>query len=290
MPKQKKNPNKDDNTLAQLKQFLVDAGIPTHMFHDLLDRSIRLAWTPSEFMLAVYGSPQFQHMFPGIFRPDGSLRMTPYEYRSMADSYQSEARKFGITNLSQAHIGKLISGEVSATEFTDRMTAIQRVNEFKPAFDEFKQVLKARGIPTKGIDSEKDIVNFMLGKGPKQFYDIWDEMTVGTAARTAGVGIDQKTVRSIAKRLPGQADEAAMQGQFAKLAQDFKSLMPLSRIGKYGLSKQDLVNLEFGGPNQAAVAEKVNLIMKNQQAFAGQRARTVAPQIGTIQQDRAQVG
>lgn len=274
--KKNTNPNKDDNTLAQLKQMLMEAGIPANHFHDLLDRAIRLNWTPSEFMLQIYGSPQFKHMFPGIFRPDGSLKMTPYEYKQMTDQYQSVARTYGITNLSAAHVGKLIKGDVSMQEFQDRMEAIKRVQTYKPAMEEFMQILQARGVDTSALHSQKAQVEFFLGKSPSHFYDLWQDVTVGTAAREAGVNLNVAGVHSIAKQLPGQVDPTALQGHFSNLAQSIKKLMPLSQIGKYGLTQKDLVTLEFGGPNQAAIADRVNLILKNQDNFSnGQRAKTV---------------
>jgi hypothetical protein len=39
--------------------------------------------------------------------------------------------------------------------------------------------------------------------------------------------------------------------------------MPLSRLSAWGLSKQDLVELEFGGSRQASIADKAqNIINK----------------------------
>lgn len=278
MPGQRRDDN-NKKTLARLRELLVQAGIPVGAFHDILDRAIRLNFTDSEFILGVYGTHQFKAMFPGIFRKDGSLRMTPYEYRQLEDQYNSAARIYGIGNLSKDHIGKLIRGDVSIQEFTDRATAIQRVNEFRPAFEEFKQIANARGIKTKGIDTDKERIKFMLGQGPKQFYQLWDELTVGTAARTAGFDVSQGLIKSIAKRVPGQADELQMQTRFADLAKQARTLMPLSQLGRYGLSSSDLVTLEFGGPNQAAIADKVDTIIKNRDAFASTKgARTVGPQ------------
>ncbi|HSE44949.1 MAG TPA: hypothetical protein VLA89_06435 [Gemmatimonadales bacterium] len=268
MPDKKKNHhNRGDNNLATLKQLLQSSGIPVHAFHDMLEKAVRLNWNESELLLNIYGSKQFKRMFPGIFRPDGSLKMSPYEYRQMSDEYRSQARLYGVSGISKEHIGQLIKGDVSMQEFTDRMTAIQRVTEFQPAFDQFKKVAKDMGFKTKGLDSDKDAVNFLLGKADKKFYDLWDRVSVGTAASVAGFDLGLQGIKDISKRLPGVANEVELQSKFANLAQEMRSLMPLSQIGKYGLTKQDLIDLEFGGPNQAAVAEKVDTILKNRQAF-----------------------
>lgn len=258
-----------DNTLAHLKRFLQQAGIPVGAFHDLLDKAIRFDYTDSEFMLAVYGSPQFKQMFPGIFRPDGSMKMTPLEYRNLEDSYRSAARQYGLSQLPKGSTAKLIKNDVSLQEFSDRMEAIKRVEEFKPAMDQFKAILESRGVKNfAGINTDKEIAKFLLGQGPKQFYSLWDELAIGTAAVQAGLDLDQQLIKSIAKTVPGQANEVEMQGRFANLAQRIKTVMPLSQMGKYGLTKQDLIDLEFGGPDQAAIAAKVDTIMRNHQAFA----------------------
>ena len=279
-----------EQTIEELRGVLMEAGIPIGMFGDLLDQAVTEGWSGNQLTMNIYASDEFQAMFPGIFRPDGTMRMTAGQYRNLADQYQSNARMYGISNLSNAQIGKLIGGDVSVQEFTDRATAIQRVTEFKPAFEEFKQVLASRGIDTKGLDSDKDIVNFMLGKGPKQFYQLWDELSVGTAARMSGVHINQKLVKSIAKRMPGQADEAQLQSQFADLAAKMKTVMPLSKLGKYGITKRDLVTLEFGGKKQAEIADKVNRILANRGSFndSQNKAHVATSDFGTVQQERAQ--
>jgi hypothetical protein len=228
-------------------------------------------------------------MFPGIFRPDGSLRMPPGEYRQLIDMYRSQARLYGYTDLTDAQIGQLIAGDVSVQEFTDRLEAVRRISEFKPAFEEFKQVLRARGISTAGLESDKDLVRFMLGQAPKQFYQIWEETAVGTAARMAGVKMGAKAQQHIARLTPGISSEAELQRQMQELARHIRTTLPLSKIQKMGLTKKDLITLEFGGPNQAKIFEKAQRILATQQAFAEREPTGVAlPQVGKIQQQRAQ--
>lgn len=274
MPDKKKK--KGDNNLATLKQLLQSSGIPIHAFQHMLEKAVRLNWNESELLLNIYGSKQFHKLFPGIFRPDGSLRMSAAEYRHLADEYQSTARLYGVSNVSKEHIGQLIRNDVSMQEFTDRMTAIQRVKEFQPAFDQFKKIARDMGFKTKGLDTDKDALNFLLGKADDKFYKLWDRLSIGTAASAAGFDLGVKGIKDIAKRVPGQANEAEMQSHFANLAQQMRQLMPLSQIGKYGLTKQDLIDLEFGGPNQAAIAQKVDTIVRNRQAFNAGGARTVS--------------
>jgi hypothetical protein len=278
----------NDNTRKTFEVILQGFGIPPGPFVDLIDQAVRLNWTAEELQARVYAHPAFAQMFPGIFREDGSLRMSPFEYRQLSDQYQSIARLYGFSSLDKARVGRLIAGNVSIQEFSDRMEAIRRVTEFKPAFEEFKQILRSRGISTKGLETDKDIVNFMLGKGPKQFYRLWDELNVGLAARMAGAKINQKQVRAIAKRLPGIASEAELQAQMQELARHIRTTMPLSKIHKFGITKKDLITLEFGGPNQAAIFEKVRRVLATQEAFEADRAKLAQPEIGSVQQPRPQ--
>lgn len=285
-------PPNNDNTLAQLKAYLQSAGLSWEVFGDLVDRSVRLNWTMEEFTLNLYGSREFKEMFPGIFRPDGSMRMSPSQYLNMVDTYRSTARSIGLNPnlIDKDQFGDLIRGDVSPQEFSDRLTAVKRISEFKPAFEEFKQVLRSRGISPKGIDTDEEMLDFMLGAGPKKFYQIWDELTVGTAARTAGVQLGQHQIRRIAKILPGQANEAQIAAGMQDLAKKIQTIMPLSKINKYGISKKDLVQLEFGGPNQAAIAKKVEMALGNYEAFKNNpNAHTAGPEFGSIMQDKAQV-
>jgi hypothetical protein len=278
-----------DNTAATLQGILHGFGIPPGFFSDLIDQAVRNNWTTDELLAAIYGSPQFAQMFPGIFRPDGSLRMPPGEYRQLIDMYRSQARLYGYTDLTDAQIGQLIAGDVSVQEFTDRLEAVRRISEFKPAFEEFKQVLRARGISTAGLESDKDLVRFMLGQAPKQFYQIWEETAVGTAARMAGVKMGAKAQQHIARLTPGISSEAELQRQMQELARHIRTTLPLSKIQKMGLTKKDLITLEFGGPNQAKIFEKAQRILATQQAFAEREPTGVAlPQVGKIQQQRAQ--
>lgn len=257
-------------------------------FRNLIDQAVREGWTAPEFEAAVYQSQEFRQMFPGIFRSDGSLRMTASEYREMSDSYRSIARTYGF-RVNDARIGKLISGDVSIDEFTDRAEAIQRVSDFKPAFEQFRQALRARGISTAGLDTDQDIANFILGKGPELFYKIWEETSVGTAAKMAGINLGGKITKQIARRTPGVLSEAEMQAQMQDLARHIKTTLPMSKIQKMGLSKKDLVQLEFGGPRQAEIKQKAERILKSHEAFFQSRSHTgQTRRLGEGQQESAQ--
>ena len=284
----------NSNIRAIFKNFLRQAGLAPGAFGNILDAAVRGDWSVDEFAVNLYATKQFRRMFPGIFRADGSMRMDPFAYRQLTDQYKSTARMYGITSLSKQHIGKLIRSNVSMQEFSDRMTAIQRVQEYKPAWQEFIEVARSRGFKTglngRKLNSDKELVNFMLGRQPKKFYSLWDELNTGIAAREAGLNkeLGQGMIRSISKRMAGIADETQLQSKFQNLAQTLQKVMPLSKIAGYGLTKKDLVTLEFGGSNQAAIAEKVERVLAQQEGFDMDRAYAGRADIGRSQQQYAQ--
>lgn len=273
-----------DSNESILESLLTRLGIPTGPFLSMIDTAVREGWGALQFQAQLYSSPTFHNMFPGIFREDGSLKMSASRYRAMSDQYSSIARTYGV-ELDKARLGSLIGGDTSIQELTDRLEAVKRLQEYGPAMKEFQQVLASRGIKS----GDGDMVNFILGKAPKQFYSIWEETQVGTAARTAGVHISQGLVRKISRQLPGIQSEQDVIAGFQDLATKIQSVMPMSKIAKYGISRRDLTELEFGGPHQAAIAERVqNLINSTQAFYTGQRAQGQLPVGGRGSAQRAQ--
>lgn len=254
-----------EDSLQEIKEMLRDVlkdfGLRPMEFSNLIDKAVRNGWGPEQFESQVYGAPAFKRAFPGIFRGDGSLRMSPSEYRAMSDQYREIAQRFGLYGeLGKGRIGNLVKGNVSPTELADRFTAVARMKEYGPAFDQFKKLV---GDTTGAKLDDKNIYEFVMGKGPKEFYELWEQAQVGTSAASAGVDLSAAEMRSISSRLPGMQTEEQLQGGFQNLARNIKSVMPLSQLTKLGVNKSDLIELEFGGPNQADVAERVDQIYRN---------------------------
>lgn len=272
-PNKGKKGNKKDS-IADIKIMLRDVlkgfGLRPAQFGNLIDKAVRNGWSPEHFESQIYQSPAFKRAFPGIFRGDGSLRMSPAEYRNLRDQYKELAQRYGLFGeLGPGRIGKLIKGNVSPQELTDRFTAIGRMKEYGTAFDAFKKVV---GNQLGQNLTDQNIYEFIMGKGPKEFYDLWETTMVGTSAATAGVDLSAAEMRTIAQRLPGMQTEEQLQGNFQQLAKDIKKTMPLSQLTKLGVTKSDLVELEFGGPRQAEIGERVDQIFRNYE--------------GTLQEDR----
>jgi len=86
----------------------------------------------AEVVAQIRQLPQYQQRFPGLYRADGTQRMTEAQYIQTEDSYRQVLRQFGRDetemNSPQDFVG-LFEGEVDANEFRDRMTVYQRVQE-----------------------------------------------------------------------------------------------------------------------------------------------------------------
>jgi hypothetical protein len=263
----------DYMTPEDYNAILTGMGIPPGTFTDLINQAVIENWSEDEILARIYATPEFHQMFPGIFREDGSMRFSAAEYRSISDNYKSIARDYGVTGLSTGQISKLIGGNVSIHEFQTRMSAVQRYEEFKPALNAYRDILKAQGIDTSAIDGDAGLLKFVLGQAPKEFYRTYEQTNVLTQARTTGfVGKEQGVgmARRIAALTPGISSEQDLQEHFATLAVQARTVVPASQWARMGITKGDLVQLEFGGPRRAAVAERVQDVMSQQQAFREQ--------------------
>lgn len=276
---------------AFLAQILRNYGLRPADFENIIERAIRRNWSPETFEAMIYGSRPFKERFRGIFENDGSLRMSPLEYIELEKTYEEIARDHGFFKQvnSSREIARLIEGNVSAQEFEDRLVAAERMQEFAPAFEAFKKVVKHNFGETLG---DKEIFDFVLGMGDKKFYDIWERAGIQEQAKAAGVKLDQSQIAKIAKSQAGYQDPSQYEPRFAELAQKIKTVMPLSQMSKWGISKQDLIELEFpgsttNGEKRKTTAMKIERLLKGYEAKhdQGRQART-----GEVSQQRGRLG
>lgn len=260
------NPGNQDTNISI--DALMALGLSHAQAAEILDLANQNGWSYQETINYI----QANGYLDGVTENDDSASSSGYGggvsfFAQMKEQYQQVARTFGITNLSNAQMRTLFKNHVSIQEFADRLTAVQRINEFKPAMREFAQMLKSRGIDGPNFNNDDAVLKFMLGQAPKKFYALYDEFNVGLAARQAGAHINQRLVRSIAKRLPGVQSEAEMQQGMQELANKIMTLLPLSKLHKYGLNKRQLATLQFGGPKQQQIADKVRRVLAQEQGI-----------------------
>jgi hypothetical protein len=220
----------------------------------------REGWTDEEFEGRLYSTKAFQEAFPGIFRKNGSLRMPPSEYNELRDAYSSKAREYGV-KVNKEQFGRLVTADVSVDELEDRLSAIQQVRENPQMWSEFA---KWANLP-EHHQNPQAMANFLLGKAPGEFYKDWEKAQIGFESYQAGIGGDlsKSDIKYIAKNTGEgwQADRATLQTSMQALAKDLMTTMPLSQLQKNGITKRDLIQLEFGGPNQEVIFQKARRIM-----------------------------
>ncbi len=275
------------------KLMITNLGLPIDPeLQRLVDHAVANGWSKSAFQYQLYKSDTFTKAFPGIFNQDGSLKMSPSSYISQLNSYQSYAAQAGV-NLSTQQAGFLFQNNVSPAEFSVRAQAEQSLNTNKDMFAAFGKELQRLGLAPQGGLSRSDLFKFVMGEGNAQWYKVWQDASSRYAGQQAGIhfGNAQQGYTNIGK---GQAEKIASKGlsasqmstDYAALAKDLTTTLPMSRIQKMGLSKQDLIELEFGGSRQASVANKVQQILANEKQWA-QGQTTSAGGIGSSTQTHA---
>jgi hypothetical protein len=258
----------------QLSTIFALSGIPITPFRELIHQAVVSGWSQDELMFHVIQSPAFANAFPGILRDDGSLIMSPTEYRSTVDSFEHTAYLLGYSPSTQT-IGGWIANSVSPQEVADRYTAANRVKEDPQVFQALQAEWKAAGL---GQINEAGVANALLGQAPKQFYDIWERAQLRGSAANAGAPITHAEAVQIQQNAPTRLDEASTQQSFADLARQLRTTMPMSRLyAAHGLTRSDLITLEFGGPGQADIAIKAKRAMDTYSGSFTQTATTASP-------------
>lgn len=265
---------------SSITAILQGYGIPTNTFGTFINQAIQNKWTAEQLVGEIYGSNEFKQMFPGIYGQEGELILTPGEYLKAREEYQRTARTYGF-KLSDGEFGDVVNGHVSQQEFLDRAEAAARIKENKTVYEQFQR------LNPNAPKNKQQLFDFVMGLGPSEFYKEWEQTRVLSAAKLSGVNISEGLAKKITKRAPGDLTDEQLGAGFAEIAQQIRTVMPLSQIYKFGITKKDLIELEFGGPNQAKIAEKVQRIAKTEERFQGQRAHA---QYGATGQGNQQLG
>lgn len=279
------NRERNQQIRTELRQVLLQLGLRPADFQRIIDKAVRGTWSEAQFEAVIYGSRPFKQRFPGIFAPDGSLKMTPAEYKDLEMAYQSTFKQHGLSSELRGNskvLGELFGGNVSLQELEDRLTAVQRIKEFAPALEAFKKQVKENFGQTL---KDKDIFDFVMGRGPSQFYALWEQANIREQAKYAGVQLSNQQIKKIQKSQSGFQGGEEYEARLSQLAQQVKSVVPLSEAAKFGITKRDLIELEFPGSTTTKkrrddIGRKVEALLKAHQARTGGAGRARG-QVGT---------
>jgi hypothetical protein len=242
----------------------------------------------SEFQIALRNTDAYQKRFAGNTEriKKGLVALSPAEYLSLEDQYQSIMRNYGLPASyytkdsigTQAGFNKLISNDVSAVELEERvLTAQKRVlnapPQVKDALKQFYPDINDSDILAYTLDPEKGLA------------DIKRKVTaaeIGGAAMGAGLATDVT-----------RAEELARFGVTAEKAREtYQAAVPIIERGRqlssfYGESPytQTTAEEELFGLTYApeATAKRKRLTALEQASFAGQSGMTG----GALSRDRA---
>lgn len=229
--------------------------------------------------------PEFKKRFPKIqtIMKEGNLTLP----EAITGFLEFEA---GLTQAAQATglsmvgpnaitpdmVGSLLDRGWSLQGATDAMKTYRRMATFAPAKDAFNRILQHKGLAP--IESQQDWYNFMNGRAPQHYYDIYEASSVQEAAVQAGLGDIFKTNNAIEAALQHNiSPEGAMQSmqEAAKLLLRLRTEIDTK---KFGLNNEDLIDASLGikptsGVSEAELFENVNRATLAAQANLRNRAK-----------------
>lgn len=270
---------------------------------NLVERAMRGQWSSTQFQSYVRQTPEYKQSFKGIRWKTG---MTEGQYLSTFAQYNARAQDIGET-LTRREFGKLLKRGVSFDEFSDRVDALNAIEEYGPMWAQFQQVLELNGVNVPGKKlSKKELQKFIMGMGPAKWEALYEETLITTnLERVAGVQVvatragevavpdsyevTRQDLLDIIKQVealtPGFELESLSSRDWAGIGKNIRQYS-INYLQRYGLTTRDLLEMELGGPKAAKIAERADRLLKTQEAFTEPRAiPQSAMQVGRPQEE-----
>jgi len=243
-----------------------------------IEETIRLGESSDYLYARILQSPEFKASFPGIFRPDGTLRYSPGEYMELRDRFSSTAAQYGFA-LSQQQLGGLISRGVTSQDFEINAKGIQqakmnpdlvkRLNE--QIQDRNANLIRQGKMPIPEIKNFTDAVDFFAGRASQEVYDLYEAASFATVAgelAKEGIleGFSNLKARELAAGTAGVLDVDEIREGMVRLAQMVRE--GGVDLAEAGLDEDQLLTLEFGGKDQAVYATRAGQAIRQARAKA----------------------
>tara|TARA_R100000742_G_C4271688_1_gene90693 strand:+ start:485 stop:1639 length:1155 start_codon:yes stop_codon:yes gene_type:complete len=193
-------------------------------YPETLVQKILDVWTETgEITIAIAearASDEFDKQFPGIKRPDGSLRMTEIEYLETKDYMQDALRTYNLNpEVFNEDIVEAIAGDVSAKEFTGRLQFAyeQLVNNIP----QVKEIYLAQ----HGLDLTDEAI-FAMFVSPELAESVLQNNVlvsqISAEAEVAGVSIGITAAQQFIQAGISQKESREVFGQVAQVAPGVK--------------------------------------------------------------------
>jgi hypothetical protein len=263
-----KDTNRQDTTAAELRGILRGYGLNPNLFDGIIHQAVVNQWSPEQFIAELYASDEFATAFPGIYNPDGSLKLSPAEYLQLAygmGGYVDIARNYGL-KLSREHIGLLVQNNVSPDEWARRAEILQQARTTEAYRVEFNKLLQAQGHEPLG---RKEWFDFIASRSQARIEDLYQ----AAALRMSDLELTREealqAAREIGREQPASpVDISEIVAQARRLRDEIGPELQAA-----GITDADLAVLSAGS-DPRGLAPKLEQILRNRRALvqAGSRS------------------
>ena len=245
---------------------------------------------PKVAIAEVRGTTEYETLFPGNKRADGTVKFDEVTYVGLKESYMGTLAEYGVSreiseSLLQDRLTSLIEGEVSAREFQQRVGAVfQGVQENIQEVHDFYAT-------NYGIDLTEESI-FLGAIDPSVGEDIVagkvTTAQIGGEAAKAGFTVDLSTAEKLRKA--GLNQQHARQF-FSTAADQIPRIQELQQRGGKSVAQEDVFDLEkfteamlFQSPDEAEELRRLQAEEESRFSAIGGAARQGSRVTGLTEQ------
>ena len=234
---------------------------------------------PKVAIAEVRGTTEYETLFPGNKRADGTVKFDEVTYVGLKESYMGTLAEYGVSreiseSLLQDRLTSLVEGEVSAREFQQRVGAVfQGVQENIQEVQDFYST-------NYGIDLTQESI-FLGAIDPSVGEDIVagkvTTAQIGGEAAKAGFTVDLSTAEKLRKA--GLNQQQARQF-FSTAADQIPRIQELQQRGGKSVAQEDVFDLDkfteamlFQSPDEAEELRRLQAEEESRFSAIGGAAR-----------------
>jgi len=250
-------PPKFQPTIKQVEQlvpWLAKSGNLLQVYQDTWSET----GDPNFALAAVRDSEDYNTIFPGNKRADGSVRHSESEYKAIESGYKNVLTENGLNfKTFENKFGTLISGAVSVQELSQRVGLVRRAIDENPDSDKVLEFYR----DNYGIDMTKEgllAASIDPGVSEEIFARRITMAEIGAEAKVVGAEISLGTISELASA--GLTEEQAA-SLFTKASEEEKTLSSLAAAqGREDITTEELVRADM--LNDAETRKEVSRILQ----------------------------